>query len=206
MFLVFVVVYCFYFFVAVSSLSINKEWTTQLTMDLTQDVERTPCRSDWTEEDLELIYLRYYIGSPEKANSVEYNHSAHTVMIKKGDLLTSSNTNSASSSSCQKHTEGTRRRRYPSICRHRFETEVREDRYPFSIRSAVCECVEWDLVHSSWGSNLNREMFSCRPIHIAKQVLKREFCEQEPGKTRWIATYEEVPISCYFAANIRTRG
>lgn len=76
-----------------------------------------------------------------------------------------------------------------NLCPHTFIEVERNDRYPFKLTQAVCNCI------SCLGLYDNYDSFQCTPWYIIKIALKRGVCLSN-GEYEWTAALEKVPISC----------
>lgn len=74
-----------------------------------------------------------------------------------------------------------------SICPHHFVEVKRHDRFPFSIKQAICNCKSCLDVKS--------DFLRCVPTFIVKPVLIRHGCLAN-GFYNWKRAFEYVPVSC----------
>lgn len=74
-----------------------------------------------------------------------------------------------------------------SICPHHFVELRRQDRYPFVIKQAVCNCKSC--------LDVNSDFLKCIPNYIVKPVLIRHMCLSN-GYYGWKRAFEYVPVSC----------
>lgn len=74
-----------------------------------------------------------------------------------------------------------------SICPHHFVELRRQDRYPFVIKHAKCNCKSCLDVKS--------DFLKCLPNYIVKPVLIRHMCLSN-GYYGWKRAFEYVPVSC----------
>ena len=79
-----------------------------------------------------------------------------------------------------------------SLCPHNFVEVERNDRYPFRIIHAVCNCKK--CLDPNSDNNLI-ENTKCLPNYILKPVLIKNGC-LENGYYDWKIALEYVPISC----------
>jgi hypothetical protein len=74
-----------------------------------------------------------------------------------------------------------------STCPHHYVDVLRQDRYPYQIKHAICNCVKCLGIKS---------LFSrCVPINVAKPVLLKNSCRAN-GIFEWRFAMELIPIGC----------
>ncbi|CAF0841680.1 unnamed protein product [Brachionus calyciflorus] len=74
-----------------------------------------------------------------------------------------------------------------TICPHHFIEIKRQDRYPFVIKHAICNCKSC--------LDIKSDFLKCLPTFIVKPVLVRQGCLSN-GYYNWKRAFEYVPVSC----------
>lgn len=160
---------------------------------LSNQTNSSGCRASWRNHQLKEAYMRHLAHHFEEAWYVGYDESKIESLRGQSRLLESS-TNHVTEGPTSKYST----LRYPSTCPFHLKDVKRDDRYPFTIKHAVCDCLAC--------KGTNDTLLSCQTIQVAKPVMKRVACASDKPSIldhhRWFYTYELVPIACSCKSNI----
>lgn len=150
------------------------------------------CRDPSTDELDNILSYNYKLNIDKIKEGIKLyppvQKKYERFLLKPSELVNNINTTGTlGDTSC---TQGEQTVWYPyeiAVCPYHFVDIVRDDRYPFNIKHAVCNCKNC--------IGFKSKISNCVPTFIASPVLSRSDCMSD-GFFEWKYSMEFVPVSC----------